>query len=105
MNIEEIEKIKLNNQIEMYKNNISIVKQNQLWAILNNNNNPEPSNYSSKYNYNNISLNDNILQEEFNISETIHNNINNEKYFSDNTLKIIILFIIILLLILLIFSL
>ena len=94
IDIKEIEKIKLKKQIEMYKNNINIIKQQQLWAILNNNN-PKPLNYSSKY------IN-NILPKEYNISENITNSINNKKYFTDNTLKKFIAFIFILLLILLI---
>lgn len=93
IDIKEIEKIKLKKQIEMYKNNINIIKQQQLWAILNNN--PKPLNYSSKY------IN-NILPKEYNISENITNSINNKKYFTDNTLKKFIAFIFILLLTLLI---
>jgi len=87
---DSIECNKLKNQIEMYENNIKIVKQKQLWELLNNNSKPEPINHYSTNNNNILTNDNNLLLKENNISSSLTNKI---KYNNSNYILIILIII------------
>ena len=63
----KLEKNKLEHQIKIYKNNIKIEEQKQLWNLINNNSKPEPINNYSTNNNNILTNNNNLLLKENNI--------------------------------------